>query len=272
MARKRSPAYPAIDLKTAIDRARSLYATEHENLVPLESVLASWKLSVTSGGGMAQIAALRYYGLLEQKKSKTGRQVKLSALALDIILDDRENSGERQTAIRQAALKPTLHAELWEKWGANLPSDQTFRHYLLRDRGFNSSYVGNAIETYKDTFAFAKLGECDIIDDGERQAVDEVESAMVSRGPIMPTSTVPEGRVVRPRQEPNRDEGAAVTCDLPGGNLIEIRLRRKVSPSDFEYLRKVFEVAEFALVDHSKHDPNPLDDSDEESTETQRND
>ena len=58
---------------------------------------------------------------------------------------------------KEAALLPKLHKELWEKWGADLPSDPSVRHYLVTDRGFNEKTVGDFIAEYKATLDFAEL-------------------------------------------------------------------------------------------------------------------
>ena len=40
-----------------------------------------------------------------------------------------------------------------------------------------------------------------------------------------------------------------ISFPLPGGNVIEIRLRSKVSPKDFATVKKLIELSESSLVD-----------------------
>jgi len=43
--------------------------------------------------------------------------------------------------------------------------------------------------------------------------------------------------------------GPSVRFDLPRGNMVEIRLRSKLTPTDFEKLKKIFELSELAFVE-----------------------
>lgn len=274
-SRNRNPAHPAVALGVALDKAETLRSREGRKLMLAETAAKHWGSSLKSSSALQAISALKQFGLLVDERDGRVRKVRLSELALRILLDRREESLERLKAIQEAALRPKVYADLWSKaqGDGKLPSSTELEHYLMleREQRFYEDTVKGVIKDFRSTIAFAKLGECDIIDDEGAQAAHEAESPIISRGPTMPTSTIPESRVIRSRREPSRDEGAAVTCDLPGGNLIEIRLRRKVSPSEFEHLKKVFEIAEFALVDHDYH-PNLLDTSDNKSTEAQSDD
>lgn len=171
MAKKRSPAYPAIDLEAAIRRAKALYDKEHDNRVPVATVLAHWKYSENSGAGMATVAALKQFGLLAEQKDKSGRHVKLTDLALDIILDERPDSEKRLAAIRQAALNPKIYSEMRSEWGGKKVSDPTIRHFLVRAREFNPTIAGSLIQDYRATMEFAFAEEGVIIEDKDAEGV-----------------------------------------------------------------------------------------------------
>ena len=46
----------------------------------------------------------------------------------------------REKAIREAALAPTIHQELWEEYNGNIPSDATLR-IELRKKKFTESAI-----------------------------------------------------------------------------------------------------------------------------------
>lgn len=153
----RSPAFPFIPVARALARADELRAAEGKNGVPITSAYRAWGFGARSSGGRQTAAALRHFGLLDYVGRGEERDVRLTRLALDILLDTRPHSPERDALIRRAALNPPIHAELWRRYGAELPSDATLTTYLVRDRGFNETGARDLLAEYKDSLAFAKL-------------------------------------------------------------------------------------------------------------------
>ncbi|MBN2296349.1 MAG: hypothetical protein JXM70_28230 [Pirellulales bacterium] len=179
--RLRSPSYPAIDLKTAIQLVVKLYpAAKHALGVDVIAEEWGYKSGKTAS---PYIAALKYFGLLKEEKSNDNdRMLRLTDLALDIAVDPNEHTTERKTAIETAALKPPIHQELWKQWGAELPPEGEMRRYLERERGFNPKYVGRFIGEYQKTIAFAKLCGPGIIEGDEGE---ETKSG-ASVAPVVP--------------------------------------------------------------------------------------
>jgi hypothetical protein len=156
--RMRSPAYPYINLETAIKRAKEFYAKEQRNAAPLRVAVKHWGYEEKSSGGTQTAAALISFGLLGDEGTGDKRKVKLTENALRIVLDTRVDSEDRSKAIRSAALTPKIHQQLWRKWGNNIPSLETLKHTLVLDwkPPFNPAAVDGFIKEYKDTIAFAK--------------------------------------------------------------------------------------------------------------------
>ncbi|HQT39020.1 MAG TPA: hypothetical protein PK231_06310 [Acidocella sp.] len=159
----RSPAFPFIDLQSALRRAEEFRKREGKHLVPLSSAFPAWKLSATTSSARQTAAALGHFGLFDFSGSGEARQVRLTDVALKILLDTTADSPERDELTRQAALKPAIHKELFDKWGTEIPSDSTFETYLVRDRGFSRSGAQSLMIEYKDTLAFAKFSKSDNI-------------------------------------------------------------------------------------------------------------
>lgn len=177
----RSPSYPAVDLKTAIDRARTFY--QHEKRSAASVLIASqhWGYSFSSSGGKQVLAALIAYGLMEDKGSGEQRQVNLTDLAFRILLDERPDSAERDEALRRAALMPKIHQELFGRWPDELPSNANLRHYLLIEKKFNENAVDDFIRQLRSTAEFAKIYS--------RQAADgSAPTPEENKSPSMPTS------------------------------------------------------------------------------------
>ena len=214
----RSPSFPFIGLREALDRARAFYEAEQRNAARPETAAAHWGYSAKSSGGKQTIAALRSFGLLEGDVL-----VKLSGRALRILLDEREGSEERLRLVQQAALMPPVHARLWERYGAALPSSQTLRLSLILDEGFNENSVDDFLTEYRETLEYARLL-------------------------TVPAREEKETRTERPAAPPPQSqprisaEVDPVVFPLLDGNAVEFRIRRKISPEEAEDLRLVFEL------------------------------
>jgi hypothetical protein len=158
----RSPAFPFIPLNKAIERAETFRVAEGgrpKHFSPLVSACKAWGIGVKTGPGIQTVAALGHYGLFEFEGSGEKRAARLTDLAFRILLDKQPLSPERDELIRRAALTPRIHAELWKNWPDGLPSNATLETYLVRDREFSESGARDLIVQYRETIAFAKLGQ-----------------------------------------------------------------------------------------------------------------
>ena len=184
--RHRSPGYPGIGLADAIERARLLYTAERMNAAPVSVANGHWGLSSASSSGSIAIAALKKFGLLDDERSGAQRTVKLTERARLIILE----AEGRAELIRAAALSPTIHAELWERYSDDgLPSRDNIRRYLIIDRSFNERAVDDFIDQFIATLEFAGVLPGDTMSADEpdtRPSEDGVTSAPIA-SPAAPT-------------------------------------------------------------------------------------
>jgi hypothetical protein len=155
--KQRSPNYPALDLDNALSRTRQLWNREGRHYAPVKAMLEAWGYGPKSSGGLITIGALKRFGLLEDKGAMEGREARLTEFAQAIILDEREDSTERMARIQEAALKPAIHREVWDRYDGMLPSDSTLRYYLTVERGFTEDGADDFIKKFKRTLEFAQL-------------------------------------------------------------------------------------------------------------------
>jgi hypothetical protein len=168
----RSPGFPIIDLKKALERAEQFRVAEGKHSAPVASARKAWKFGEESVIARRTIAALGYFGLFADEGAGESRKVRLTETALKILLDKQPVSPERDQLIQDVALKPALHKELWEKWNNELPSDATIETFLVRDRGFSSGGAADFMAEYKNTLAFAKLDQSVNLGDKSGQSQD----------------------------------------------------------------------------------------------------
>ncbi len=152
MSRVRSPSFPFISLPEALHRARELYDAERRNLVQPDLAVSHWGYSPKSSGGKQTLAALRAYGFLEDVKG----ELRLTDRAQHILIREPGTAG-RNDLLRQAALSPPVFDRLWERYGADLPSDKSLKSYLLLEMKFNEGSVEELLRSYRETLACAGL-------------------------------------------------------------------------------------------------------------------
>ena len=162
----RSPSYPGIALGDAIQKARVLYEKEGRHPAYMDVITDHWGYRPKTGPGLVSIAALKKFGLLEEVEGNGSRGARLTELALSILLHE-ERSPERQRWVQEAALMPSIHAELWVQFNGHLPSDKNLRRVLVLDRHFTESGAHQFIRQFKSTIAFAGLDEPDTMHDAQ---------------------------------------------------------------------------------------------------------
>lgn len=159
----RSPGFPFISLARSLERARQFYVEEKRGAAPYTRAVMHWKYSEASSGGLQTVAALKQYGLLEDVGgSGKARQLKLTELALRILLDQRPDSEEREHFIKQAALLPAVASAVFERWPEGLPSDTTLNHFLVLELKFNEPSALSAIRILKENQLLANISAKDM--------------------------------------------------------------------------------------------------------------
>ena len=123
-----------------------------------EVALSHWGYEPSGANGMRAIAALKQYGLLIEERADGEHTLKLSELAIDVLIPEEEGGEEHKNYLRAAAKTPPLFELFWEQYGeSGLPSDRNLERFLIKERGFNPSAVPDVIRIFKDTVDFSGL-------------------------------------------------------------------------------------------------------------------
>lgn len=238
----RSPSYPGIDLKTAIDRASIVKKEEGRNTAPADVIISHWGYALKSGPGLTTLAALKKFGLLEDEGTRGNQQLRLSELAWRILLDE-EGSETWLTCVREAALKPVIHRKLWDEYGAELPSDQNLRRKLLFEEKFSERAVDEFIDQFKRTILFAKLAEADILSGheedkkplNEERIMPPVPERTASEGAPSPRASTPKGG--------NLDPGVGtISFPLSPTKWIKVELPYQLNEAEWKRIIETLDV------------------------------
>jgi hypothetical protein len=150
MAKARSPQYPQIGLRDAVEKVAAVYGSDYQN--PIPRVVAAQHMGYQSlnGKSLGVLSATVKYGLLEGR----GDETRVSDLAVQIIAH-APGTPERGEAIKRAAMAPDLFVELEARFLGGKASDQALRSYLLTQK-FIPSAADSAIRAYRETKQFVE--------------------------------------------------------------------------------------------------------------------
>ena len=244
--RTRSPAYPAIDLEQAIEKASILWKRASRHPVQADVVVTFWGYDKGSSSGLSALSALKKFGLVEDFGKGEGRQVKLTDLGISLVFNPDVNSETYTSKLKQAALLPSIHEELWTKYEGNLPHDTVIEHYLVVDRRFNEQYVKSFIDDFRKTLSFAKLQMGDIV------AEQEITSGIQTSGSVQPVPTVVMAKQPSQQQAapipPNQYPQGVVELPIPLDDGRVARIPYPMSEDTFELLVETLKLWKKRLV------------------------
>lgn len=182
----RSPAYPAVSLAKAVARVGELYRRDRRYPVPVEKVHELWGYKSLNGATAQIVSSLLQFGLITDEGVKGERVITVTLLAEDLLQHPSEDA--RYSAMKTAALSPRMHAELWEAYGARLPSDANLQWRLTRDYGFTDTGARELAREWRETMEFAHLTELDA--SPAHRAAEPSDAAADARTGAEPSATV----------------------------------------------------------------------------------
>ncbi|MCK1532846.1 MULTISPECIES: hypothetical protein [unclassified Bradyrhizobium] len=172
--KERSPSFPFISLKRAVERAQEMAEAHRRSPSRLPTVGETWGYGAKSSGLLQTVAAMKAFGLIEDMGGGNDRRIQVSDLAWRILHDARPNAKEQ--AIREAAVKPRLIAEYAGQWIPERPSDSHCLSELQLDRGFTADAAKLFLRVFDETVSFANLKEGDSLSPSFQQETSGMEA------------------------------------------------------------------------------------------------
>ena len=157
--RHRSPNYPAVGLREAVERARKFYMADGKAGAPAKLAAVHIGFTKPHGQAMSVLAALKRFGLIAESG---GRMVPTQA-AIEI-LNLPDNDPRRRAAIQESALGPPIYKELVEKHrSTGLPHPDVLKAELVTYRNFNPAAVRGFVSDFIDTLEYAGIAFGDYV-------------------------------------------------------------------------------------------------------------
>lgn len=151
----RSPPFPFIGLRNAIERTVSFEEYFKRHPAPLDKVGPAWGMKPASSQAAQTLGAIRAYGLVEYDVLNGQRVAKLTEDAR-IYLRAQQDSIRKEILMR-LALNPKPFAKYWERWGADRPPNPVCLDELTIVDIFTDSAARTFLRVYDETIAFAGL-------------------------------------------------------------------------------------------------------------------
>lgn len=150
MSKHRSPNYPAIGLRDAVEAVRAIYDKEKKTSVSGDVIAGNLGYSSLSGNARTKISALKKFALLEGDERKGMR---VSDLAVRILYPS--GAKDQVASLQEAALAPELFQMLYNDFRDG--SDEAIRHHLINKLDFAPQGANQLIAAFRDTYAYAGL-------------------------------------------------------------------------------------------------------------------
>lgn len=180
--KERSPSFPFISLKKAVERLKEMADAHKRNQARLITIGTTWGYGAKSSGLLQTVAALKAFGLIDDIGGGADRKLQVSDLGWRILQDARP--GAREAAVREAAVKPRLIAEYLNQWVPDRPSDAHCLSELRLDRGFGDAAAALFLKVFDETVNYANLKNGDSLSSALEQEENIVEPASAADSPI----------------------------------------------------------------------------------------
>jgi len=206
--RHRSPNYPYVGLRQAVERVRKLYEKDGKAGAPPEIAAVHIGFGKPHGEAMSVLAALKKFGLVSESNGRLAPTQR----ALEII-NLSEADIRRRQAIQDAVMEPAIYRELIEQHReSGWPSNDVLASELVTYRNFNPNAVNAFVEELKDSLQFSGLSE-----------IVALELTVEDSIPIMQDSIQ-----VRQSEAGTSSQGRTVPLSAP--RIVKEILTQRVSP------------------------------------------
>lgn len=188
MARMRSPNYPSLSIRQAIDMVAKIYRTERTNDITREDAAKAMGYTGLTGRSMTVLGALVHFDLL----AKTSKgSVKVTPTAEAIL--HGITTTERDEATLKAAFAPQLFQAIHNRFPDGIPSNATITSFLVRE-GFSDVAVGPAINAFLETYREVEnIRESESYGDGPGNAPESPDRDEGDGNPPPPPPPPPPG-------------------------------------------------------------------------------
>ncbi|MBK6895648.1 MAG: hypothetical protein IPH06_03525 [Alphaproteobacteria bacterium] len=251
--RDRSPAFPFISLKAAIERLGQLESKFGRHPTPIGKVGLAWDMKENSSQAGQTIAALKYFGLVDYEGAGKDRKAVITEDGRNYLRAQQDEI--KKKILKKAALSPKEIAKFWALWGTDRPHEAVCLDQLVIDYKYNEKSARQFIKVYDDTIAFSGLAFSDKVvpidenngesEDGNKTKTNQSDSD--EKPPLSPPPSS-KGKTLM--------AGERVLQDgiLSQNATYRIIVSGKIGPKEIDRLIKKLEVDKEILAEPAEDD------------------
>jgi hypothetical protein len=171
--RDRSPSFPFIPLKTAVERLEAFEKKFGRHPTPASRAGLAWGLKGKSSQGDQTLAALKSFGLVKYDGMGAARHVSLTEEGRNYLRAQQDSV--KKEILKICALRPKIIRKFWASWQADRPTDEVALDKLVLDDRFSDAGARTFLKIYDDTISFAGLSASDKIPELGDEADDDAD-------------------------------------------------------------------------------------------------
>ncbi|PYV90566.1 MAG: hypothetical protein DMG05_10050 [Acidobacteria bacterium] len=191
--RHRSPNYPTVGLRNAVERVGKLLKIDGKAGAPPEIAAVHIGFSKAHGQAMSVVSALKKFGLVQEMNKRivpTQRAIEIVNLAAD---DPR-----RIKSLQEAVLTPEIYKELIDQHReSGFPANDAMERELITYKGFNPKSVSAFVRDFRDSLDFACLSDfqaLELAEEGkpmEKQVLSKIGHVIDPPRPLQGLKDIP---------------------------------------------------------------------------------
>jgi hypothetical protein len=200
ITKDRSPSFPFIPLKTAVERLEAFDKKFGRHPVPASKAALAWDMKEKSSQGDQTLAALKSFGLIKYDGMGAARHVSLTDEGRNYLRAQQDSL--KKEILKVCALRPKIMRTFWAAWQADRPPDEVALDKLVLNGGFSEGGARNFLKVYDDTVSYAGLSNSDKVDlEQDEGTDDDGEARGATTKPVTPLKPhanpphVPQGKV-----------------------------------------------------------------------------
>lgn len=165
---RRSPNFPIVDLKSAIENVQKIYKADGRAGSRRTAIFKHLGYGGSHGVSRSTLSAMKKFGLLKEE----GEMVYLTKEAEILVMSSDEE--KKKNVIKSCALKPEIYKNLWEQYErTGFPSDHTLKDTLIWEYKFNEKSVDGFILNFRNTLSFAGIVPGEKIEENKEEEKGE---------------------------------------------------------------------------------------------------
>lgn len=250
--RDRSPNFPSIGLKEAIEKVKLLYEADKMAGSSRESAFKHLGYNGANGASLGVLGALKQFDLIREEN----KRIFVTENARTILLLP-ESDERRIKAIKTCALSPKKFKEVLERYkNTGFPSDDTLKSDLIFDSGFNDKSAQRFVFTLNQTLDFAgiKKDEIEKFDEDfeevetEKPKNDEAEKKKSALKIMQEVGFTSKPQI---QHQPSMQNAIIKEYEIPrrGNKLAVIQIEKPFYESDYNNIKAWLELFKDTLID-----------------------